>query len=127
MKGGKAAGGKLVQASLAVDTCPFSSAGPKLEDETCQFLLAINLADSTFGSRVVQGTGVVIRWGFQSLSLMLEAFPLFMWDCVAPRSSCKTSVLSCRAAALYTLPLYIAAKGETGKVTKLHLQRFKVS
>ena len=68
---GKAAGGKLVQASLAVDTCPFSSAGPKLEHETCQFLWAINLADSTLGSRVVQGTGVVIQLGFQSLSLKM--------------------------------------------------------
>ena len=113
--GGKTAGGKLVQASLAVDTCPFSSAGPKLEDVTCQFLWAKNLADSTFGSQVVQGTGGVIRWGFQSLSLMLEAFPLFMWDCVAPRSSCKTSVLSCCVAVLYTLPFIKPLKGKQGK------------
>ena len=34
---GKAAGGKLVQASLAVDTCPFSSAGPNWNVKPANF------------------------------------------------------------------------------------------
>ena len=62
---------------------------------------------------------VLTSWAFQSLSIIREAFQLFVWDCVAPRSSYEN-----RCAAAFAAE-YKATKGETGKVTELHLQSFR--